>query len=354
MELKAKKWIYDIEPYKPGEGGKGFIKLASNENPLGSSPLAMEAYKESISSLYKYPDGSARDLKQTLAKKYKIEESHIICGAGSEELIRMIASAYAGVGDDVVFTKHGFLVYPLSTKAVGANAIVVEEKEYCTDVDLILDAITKNTKIVFLANPNNPTGTYIERTELARLIKVLPKHVLLVLDCAYCEFMEDENYSDGMEFVAKHNNVIVLRTFSKIYGLAALRLGWGYGSPQVIDALNRIRGAFNVNTPALVAGVAALKDDAFVYKSRTHNMIWQNELQLALGDLGLDFVPSETNFLLTDFGSVKKADDVFEKLKAKKITLRPLKAYHLGKFLRISIGKENEMCTLFDTLKRIL
>lgn len=354
MALKAHQWIYDIEPYKPGEGGKGFIKLASNENPLGSSPLAIKAYEETAASLFKYPDGSVSSLKQALSKKYKIEENKIICGAGSDELIRMIAQAYAGVGDEVISTKHGFLMYRLATKAVGATNVIVAEEDYRADVDLILDAVTKKTKIVYLANPNNPTGTHISREEIERLIKTLPKNVLLVLDCAYCEFVEDENYSDGMEFVLKYDNVIVLRTFSKIYGLAALRLGWGYGSAQIIDVLNRVRGPFNISAPAMNAGIAALKDDEFVLKTKTHNMIWQHETQVALQDLGLKVIPSETNFVLTDLGSVKKADETFEKLKAKKITVRLLKAYDLGRFLRISIGKESEMCTLFDSLKRIV
>src|SRR5437764_1509563 len=287
--------VLKIQAYVPGKssapGVDKVYKLSSNETPLGPSPRAIAAYKAIADHLEDYPDGSATALREAIGKAYGLDPARIVCGSGSDELLNLIAHAYLGPGDEAVHTTHGFLVYPIATLGAGATPVVAEEKNYRADVDAILAKVTQRTKIVFLANPNNPTGTYVAFEEVKRLHAALPPHVLLVIDSAYAEYVTRNDYSAGLELAAQYDNVVMTRTFSKIYGLAALRIGWCYGPAHVCDALNRIRGPFNVNAAAIEAGVAAMDDVAHLEKSIAHNTKWLAWLIEEIGELGLKVTP---------------------------------------------------------------
>ena len=267
--------IMEISPYVGGrstaDGHTNTIKLSSNESALGPSPKAQAAYRELAGTLHRYPDGGATDLRTALGALHGIDPERIVCGNGSDELLQLLAQAYAGPGDEVIYCRHGFLVYPLATLAVGATPVVVPEVDYTADVDAILSRVTERTRIVFLANPNNPTGTYIPRGELRRLWGGLPEHVILVVDSAYAEFVTAGDYDPGLDLAGMAPNVVMTRTFSKAYGLAALRLGWAYAPPAIIDVLHRIRGPFNANAAALAAALAALEDQDHIVRSCRHN-----------------------------------------------------------------------------------
>src|SRR4051812_13220132 len=270
--------VLAIDPYVPGKstapGVARVFKLSSNETPLGPSPKAVAAYRAVAEHLEDYPDGASTALREAIGRAFGLDPGRIICGAGSDDLLNLIADAYLCDGDEAIHTTHGFLVYPIATLGSGAKPVAAAEKNYTADVDAILAAVTERTKIVFLANPNNPTGTYVPFDEVKRLHGALPPHVLLVLDAAYAEYVRRNDYEAGIELVATCENVVMCRTFSKIYGLAALRLGWLYGPAHVVDAINRIRGPFNVNAAAIAAGIAALADVAHVQRSREHNEKW--------------------------------------------------------------------------------
>ncbi len=297
--------VLDIEAYAPGKSaapaGVKLVKLSSNETPLGASPKAIEAYKAAADKLELYPDGSAGKLREAIAAKYGLDPARILCGAGSDELLSLITNAYLGPGDEGVYSEHGFLVYPIAIKAAGGKPIAVKEKDLTADVDAILAAVTPRTRIVYLANPNNPTGTYLPFDEVKRLQAGLPADVLLLLDAAYAEYVRRNDYASGLELVATSDNVVMTRTFSKIYGLANLRLGWLYGPAHLVDAINRIRGPFNVNGPAIEAGAAAMADEAHLAKAAEHNDRWLPWLTDELTRLGLGVTPSVGNFLLVRF-----------------------------------------------------
>ena len=265
-----------IDPYVPGKssapGVAKVFKLSSNETPLGPSADAIAAYRTAGEHLEDYPDGSASALRDAIGAAFGLDPDRIVCGAGSDDLLNLLARAFLKDGDEAIYTTHGFLVYPIATMGTGAKAIAAAEKDFTANVDAILNAVTPKTKMVFLANPNNPTGTYVPFDEVKRLQKGLPGNVLLVLDAAYAEYVQRNDYESGIELVATTDNVVMTRTFSKIYGLAALRLGWMYGPAHVVDAVNRIRGPFNVNGPAIAAGIAAIRDTAHVDRARAHTM----------------------------------------------------------------------------------
>ena len=338
--------VLDIDAYVPGKSaapaGVKLHKLSSNETPLGASPLAIEAYKNAANSLALYPDGSATKLREAIAARYGLDPARIVCGGGSDESLRLLAHAYVGPSDEALYTQYGFLVYKIEIMAAGGMPVVAEEVGHRADVDKILAKVTPRTRIVFLANPNNPTGTYISFDEVKRLHAGLPPHVLLVLDAAYAEYVRRNDYASGIELVATCDNVVMTRTFSKIHGLANLRLGWCYAPAHVCDALNRIRGPFNVSGPAIAAGVAALADAAHVEKSVAHNERWLPELTRALIDRGLQVTPSVGNFLLLHFpkapGRDARAADAF--LTARGLILRAVAAYGLPDCLRLTIGDE--------------
>src|ERR1700726_1853048 len=301
--------VLTIDPYVPGKssaaGVERVFKLSSNETPLGPSPQAIAAYRAAGAHLQDYPDGASIALRKAIGRAFGLDPNRIVCGAGSGDLLNLLPDAYLRDGDEAIHTTHGFLVYPIATLGSGATPIVAAEKNYTADVDAILAAVSERTRVVFLANPNNPTGTYVPFDEVKRLHRGLPAHVLLVIDAAYAEYVRRNDYEAGIELVATSDNVVMCRTFSKIYGLAALRLGWLYGPAHVVDALNRIRGPFNVNAAAMAAGVAAIEDAAHVEQARAHNDRWLAWLTAEIGKLGLEVTPSVANFVLIHFPTVK-------------------------------------------------
>ena len=335
--------VMQIEAYVPGKSAATGVakvhKLSSNETPLGPSPKAAEAVA-GFNHLELYPDGSATKLREAIAAKYGLDPSRIVCGSGSDELLSLITNAYVGPGDEGIFTTHGFLVYRIAILAAGGVPVVAEERDLKADVDAILACVTPRTKIVFLANPNNPTGTYIPFDEVKRLHAGLPSHVVLVLDAAYAEYVRRNDYASGLELVATAENVVMTRTFSKIYGLANLRLGWMVGPAPIIDAVNRIRGPFNVNGPAIAAGIAAIEDEEHVAKAIAHNDEWVERLTRDIEALGLAVTPSVGNFLLVHFpqeaGKTAKDADAF--LTARGLILRRVDAYGLPGALRLTVG----------------
>jgi histidinol-phosphate aminotransferase len=349
MTLKTKQQILNIQPYVPGKSGaKGVkvAKLSSNENPLGCSAKVLAAIAD-IKDFSRYPDGSCTALREKIGAMHGFNPNNIICGAGSDEVLELVTYAFCQEGDEVIYTEHGFLVYPIAAMSAGAVPVKVAEKNYTTDVDAILAAVTAKTRVVFVANPNNPTGTYISAAEMARLHAGLRADILLVIDNAYAECVTAKDWNDGRDLALVADNVLLTRTFSKMYGIPALRLGWGFGSDFVIDILNRIRPPFNVNSIAQIAGIAALDDQEFIAKSVEHNTKWREWLTQQLAGLGLEVVPSQGNFLLVKFAD---AVATFEKLRSNNIIVREMGAYGLPEFLRISIGTEAEMRDLVSVL----
>jgi len=352
--------ILDIAPYIPGrseaEGDGPVYKLSSNESPLGASPRAIEAFRAMAERLEYYPDGAAHDLREALAARHGLNPERIVCGNGSDELLELLAHAYLGPGDEAIYTEHGFLVYPIAIKANGATPVVAPEKNLTADVDAILERVSGRTKMVFLANPNNPTGTYLPFDEVKRLHAGLPESCLLVLDAAYAEYVRRNDYEAGIELVSASNNVVMTRTFSKAYGLAGLRLGWLYGPENVVDVLNRVRGPFNVNAAALAAGVAAVEDVEHLERAVRHNEKWLPWLKAELERLGLEVTPSIGNFLLVHFPDEegKRAPDADAFLGRRGLILRAMGAYGFPNALRVSIGTEEANRKLVTALEEFL
>ncbi len=336
--------ILDIQAYVPGrdhvEGVARVYKLSSNETPVGPSPKAIEAFRRAADSLEIYPDGAATALREAIAARYGLDSGRIVCGTGSDELLSLIASAYLAPGDEAVYSRHGFLVYRINILAAGATPVVAEESDLTANVDAMLAAVTPRTRIVFLANPNNPTGTYLPFDEVRRLHAALPPQVLLVLDAAYAEYVRRNDYGSGLELALTAPNVVMVRTFSKVHGLAALRLGWLVGPAHVVDALNRIRGPFNVNAPAIAAGAAAIADEAHVAAALAHNDEWLPRLAQAFEDIGLEVTPSVGNFLLIHFPETggRSAAEADAYLCARGLVLRAVRAYGLPNALRMTVG----------------
>lgn len=333
-----------VNAYVPGEApkpGKGpSYKLASNENPLGASPKAKAVFAEMAAKLDIYPDGGAHALKAAIAKKHGLDPARIIVGSGSDEIFLMLGRAYLGPGDEAISTKHAFAIYEIITQQQGATPVVVSERDFKADVDAILKAVTPKTKIVWLANPNNPTGTYLPYDEVKRLHAGLPPRVLLVLDGAYAEFVRKNDYASGVELASQHENVMLTRTFSKLYGLAGLRVGWGYAPAHVVDALERVRMPFNVNLVAQAVAIAALNDDAFNDQSLAHNDKELARLVAGLKALGLDVIDGVGNFAVAKFPETKgkTAAEALAYMKERGVTVRSLAGYHMPNHLRISVG----------------
>src|SRR6516164_10688413 len=339
--------ILDIAPYTPGkspppEPGRKVFKLSANETPLGPSPKAIAAYQAAAAHLEDYPEGTSRVLREAIGKAFGLDPDRIICGAGSDELLNLLAHAYLFRGDEAISTTHGFLVYPIATMANGAVNVVAPETNYTANVDAILKLVTPRTKLVWLANPNNPTGTYLPFDEVERLRSGLPSHALLVLDAAYSDYVSRNDYEMGIELVATTDNTVMTHTFSKIHGLAALRVGWMFGPAHIVDAVNRIRGPFNVSTPAMLAAVAALQDTAHHQMSRMHTEKWRNWLTEELTKLGLKVTPSAANFVLIHFplDKGKTAADADAFLTKRGLVLRALNNYRLPHALRMTVGTD--------------
>ncbi len=338
--------VLEIQAYVPGKstaaGVARIFKLSANETPLGPSPRAIDAYRGAAEHLHDYPEGTARKLREAIGKSFGLDPARIVCGAGSDDLLNLLAHAYLAPGDEAIYTAHGFRIYPIFTLAAGGKPVVAAEKDYTADVDSILAKVTDRTRIVFLANPNNPTGTYMPFDEVKRMHRALPPHVLLVLDAAYAEYVRRNDYESGIELVATTDNTVMTRTFSKIHGLAALRLGWMYGPAHVVDAVNRIRGPFNVNTPAMLAGIASIEDAGHLEGARAHNARWLPWLTEEIGKLGLEVTPSVANFILIHFPRTKgrTAKDADDFLTARGLILRQVGSYDLPDALRLTIGTE--------------
>ncbi|MBY4609035.1 histidinol-phosphate transaminase [Rhizobium sp. 9T] len=338
--------ILDIASYVPGKehapGVARVYKLSSNETPLGASPKAIEAVKAAADNLGRYPDGQAIELREAIAAVHGLNPANILCGNGSDELLGLLCHVYLGAGDEGIITEHGFLVYKIQIMGTGATPVVVKEKDFTVDVDAILAAVTERTKIVFIANPGNPTGTYVPVSEIRRLQAGLPKHVVLVLDAAYAEYVRRNDYEAGIEVVSSNSNVVMTRTFSKAYGLAALRVGWMYAPAEIVDAVNRVRAPFNLNAAAIAAGAAAIRDQAFVQQAVSYNQMWVETLTEALEAIGLKVTPSVANFVLIHFPEIdgKRAADADDLLTSRGYILRAVRSYGFSNALRMSIGPE--------------
>ncbi|WP_373635257.1 histidinol-phosphate transaminase [Yoonia sp. SS1-5] len=341
--IKPQPGIMDIALYKGGAssvaGKENVLKLSSNENPLGTSDAAKEAMIRTAHMLHRYPPTDHSALRAAIGEVWDVDPDRVICGAGSGEILKLLAEAYAGPGDEVMFTEHGFSMYPIYAHACGATARVVPERERTVDVDALLAACSAKTKLVFIANPANPTGTMIGAAEIARLADALPDQAILVLDGAYAEFVD--GYDAGLSLVEARQNVFMTRTFSKIYGLGGMRVGWGYGPQPIIDVLNRIRGPFNLSVPALAAAEAAVRDTEFTDKCRIENAKWRDWLATALAEIGVPSDTSTANFILARFADAAEAEACDAHLREEGIIARPVASYGLPHCLRITVGDES-------------
>ncbi|MBD1203124.1 MAG: histidinol-phosphate transaminase [Rhodobacteraceae bacterium] len=340
--IRPQPGILDIALYEGGKahvaGMTNVVKLSSNENPFGPSDRAKEAFQRSVHTLHRYPSTDHASLREAIAEVHGLDAGRVICGVGSDEIITFLCQAYAGPKDEVVFTEHGFLMYRISALAVGATPVEVRERERTTDVDAILAACNRRTKIVFIANPNNPTGTMISNAEIARLADGLPRQAILVLDGAYAEYVE--GYDGGLAILEARSNVFMTRTFSKIYGLGGLRIGWGYGPRAIVDVLNRIRGPFNLSSTQLEAAEAAVRDQDFVNRCRAENARMRHWLSVALAELGVPSDTSMANFVLARFASEEEAMACDAFLQQQGLIVRRVAGYKLPHCLRITVGDE--------------
>ena len=356
---QMKPWIAAIHAYVPGKShaddGRELVKLSANENPLGTSEAALAA-RAAAPGPSEYPDPESIELRAALGAFHGIDPARIVCGTGSDELLNLAAQAFAGQGDEVIYVRYGFAVYDIAARRCGATVVVAPDKDFGTDVDALLTCVTERTRVVFLANPNNPTGTHLPRGELERLHAGLPGNVLLVVDQAYADYLEPGEDDDGLALAAAHANVLVTRTFSKIYGLAGERIGWATGAPDLIGALNRIRGPFNVTLSGQRAAVAALADQAFVAASRAHNRAERQRFVAAveaLGNHGLRVVPSAANFVLVLFEGPLSAEQALEGIAERGYAVRHLPGQGLPQALRITIGKREHMDTIAAALREM-
>ena len=346
---QPKEWIMGIHAYVPGvaraKDGRRLVKLSANENPLGTSEAALAA-RSAAPAPSQYPDPDAIELRGAIGALHQIDPARIICGTGSDELLNLAAQAFAGQGDEVLFSRFSFSVYDIATRRCGATPVEAPDNDYASDVDALLSAVSERTRVLFLANPNNPTGTFLPASEVARLHAGLPSDVLLVIDQAYAEYLEANEDDLGLDLASEHDNVLVTRTFSKIYGLAGERIGWATGAPHLIDALNRIRGPFNVKQSGQAAAIAALGDQYFVVASREHNareLARFTEQIEALGNHGLRAVPSKANFLLILFEGELSAERALSALAEGGYAVRHIPNQGLSNTLRVTIGSADDM-----------
>lgn len=359
----AQPGVQKLSPYVPGKpvdelarelnlDPAQIIKLASNENPLGASPKALTAIRDALAELTRYPDGNGFELKQRLAERCGVQASQVTLGNGSNDILELVARAYLAPGLNAVFSEFAFAIYPIVTQAVGADAHVAPARDWGHDLSAMLAAIDDNTRVVFIANPNNPTGTWFGPDALAEFLAAVPKHVLVVLDEAYIEYAEGADLPDGLNYLADFPNLLVSRTFSKAYGLASLRVGYGLSSPQVADVLNRVRQPFNVNSLALAAARAALDDVDYVQKSRQLNEVGMEQLEGGLRLLGLKWIPSKANFIAVDLG--REGASVYQGLLREGVIVRPIGGYGMPNHLRVSIGLPAENTRFLEALAKVL
>jgi histidinol-phosphate aminotransferase len=356
---QLKPWIAAIHAYVPGQAaapdGKPLVKLSANENPLGTSPRALAA-RGAAGAPSLYPDPDSRALRQAIGELHGIDPALIVCGTGSDELLNLAAQAFAGPGDEVLFPRFSFAVYDIATRRCGATSVEAPDADFAADVDALLAAVSERTRVVFLANPNNPTGSFLPKRELTRLHAALPRDVLLVVDRAYAEYVDPQQDDGGLALASAHPNVLVTQTFSKIYGLAGERVGWATGAPELVGALNRIRGPFNVTVSGQAAAVAALADQAFVAASREHNRKVRSRFVAALealGNRGIRPLPSEANFVLVLFDGTLTAGAALAGLAQRGFAVRHLPGQGLPQGLRITIGTAEQMDTVAETLRQM-
>jgi len=361
---RAVAGVQKLAPYQPGKpvaelarelglSEDAIVKLASNENPLGPSPQVIQAIAKAAAELSRYPDGAGFALKQKLAARYSVTPAQMTLGNGSNDLLELVARAFLAPGLNAVFSQYAFAVYPLTTQAVGAEGRAVAAKDYGHDLPAMLSAIDSNTRVVFIANPNNPTGTWFSRAALADFMDKVPASVLVALDEAYIEYADADNeLPDGLELLSQYSNLLVLRTFSKAFGLAGLRIGYGLSSPDIADVLNRVRAPFNVNTLAQVAAIAALSDNNHLQRSIQTNAQGMAQLQAGLDKLGLRYLPSKANFITIDFA--RDAAPIDRALLQRGVIVRSLGAYGMPHFLRVSIGTQAENARFLEALAEVL
>jgi histidinol-phosphate aminotransferase len=358
----APEYIRDIAPYQPGKpiaelaremglNEASIVKLASNENPLGMSPMALQAIEQALPDLALYPDGSGYALKQTIAKKFDLRVEQIVLGNGSNDVLEFMARSFLRPGLEAIYSQHAFAVYPLVVKAIGAKGVEVPAKNYGHDLDAMRAAVTTATQIIFIANPNNPTGTFLEAKALHAFITSLPQNILVVLDEAYTEYMPPQHASHSMAWLKEFPNLVISRTFSKAFGLAGLRVGFGVAHTDLIAMMNRVRQPFNVNSLALAAAEAALNDDEFVQRSYALNQAGMAQLLAGFRALGLEHIPSFGNFVCVKVG---KAAEVYQKLLRAGVIVRPVASYGMPEYLRVTIGLHGQNQTFLTALKQAL
>lgn len=353
--------VRGLRPYEPGKpiselqrelGISDIVKLASNENPLGPGKKALAAIETVLADLGRYPDGNGFVLKNKLANKYGLDPAQITLGNGSNDVLEFVARAFVSPKDEVLFSQHSFAVYPIVTQAVGAKAVVTPASDWGHDLNAMAAAISEKTRVIFIANPNNPTGTWLRDSGLKQFIGALPDHVICVVDEAYAEYVEFEDYPDAMAWLPEFDNLLVTRTFSKIHGLAGLRIGYGVSSVGIANMLNRVRQPFNVNSLALAAAEAALDDDDHIIKSRQLNRDGLAQLQTAFEQMGLDYIPSAGNFIAVDVG--RSGAEVYEQLLQRGVIVRPVANYEMPNHLRVTIGTEEENTRFIEALDGIV
>ncbi|WP_020406769.1 histidinol-phosphate transaminase [Hahella ganghwensis] len=357
----ANAGIQKLTPYQPGKpieelqrelGLSEIIKLASNENPLGPSPKVAEALASSVSELSRYPDGNAFRLKQALAEKLSVGADQLTIGNGSNDILEFVPRVFADAESEIIFSEYSFAVYPIATMGVGAKAVVTPAKDWGHDLDAMANAVTEKTRVIFVANPNNPTGTWISKGDLEAFLANVPERVIIVLDEAYAEYLNEPDYPNGVSYISQYPNLIVTRTFSKAYGLAGLRLGYSISSPEMADLLNRIRQPFNVNLPAQEAGLAVLQDKEYLEKSVAVNSAGLRQLVAGFDQLGLSYIPSVANFIAVEVGD--NAGDIYQGLLKKGVIVRPVANYAMPRHLRVSVGLESENERFLTALKDVL
>lgn len=359
------QYVKEIIPYPPGKpieeverelGIKNSVKIASNENPLGTSPLALKAIKKVLKTLNRYPDGSAFYLKNKLSNIYKVLVESIVIGNGSNELIELIIRTFMQPGEEAIISDPSFLIYSITVKACGCKSVIVKLKQdYSYDIEGIIKAINKHTRLIFISNPNNPTGTIISKKDYEYLIKKIPAHVIIIDDEAYREFVQSDDYPDGIDYVKKGNaNLIVLRTFSKLYGLAGLRIGYGITTPELAGYIERVRQPFNVNSLAQIAALAALDDKAFVKKTLENNRIGLDYLYRKLNEMHISFIPTQANFFLVKVAPYLTAKQAFESFLKRGVIVRDMTSYGLGEYIRINVGTPLENRKFIKEFREIL
>ncbi|MDA8676637.1 histidinol-phosphate transaminase [Candidatus Pelagibacter bacterium] len=351
-KIVAEKYVTGLSKFR-NKAAK--VKLSANESALGPSPKAIKEYSRLSKNFKRYPDSEGISLRKTIAKKFKLDLNKIILGSGSDQILELICKAFLRKGDEVIVPKYSFLIYRLYSQMNGAKILYSKENNFTISVDDILKKVTKKTKIVFLANPNNPTSTYIDKKKLLFLRKKLRSNILLVVDDAYYEYVKQKDYSSGLQLFSSFKNVIVTRTFSKIYGLAGLRVGWGYGSKEIINSLNQYKPPFNINSPALSAAEAAIKDNAWLKKEIKHVNKWNDKFYKEFKKLNIATNKSFTNFLLINFNKIKKNSSIIFKLLASAgILVRKMDNYGIKNSLRVTIGKNDENKKLILKLRKVI